>query len=76
MTAAFDEQKKQVRALSRNEKAELARILIEDVDSTADPNAEQLWVEETQRRYDAYRAGELSANAGDDVMKRVRDRLE
>ena len=76
MSTAFEELEKQVRALSPKEKADLARILIEDLDGAADADAEQLWLEEAQRRYDAYRAGELPAQPGDEVMSRVRDRLK
>jgi hypothetical protein len=36
---------------------------------------EQLWIEEAQRRYDAYLKGDLKSHAGDDVMARARARL-
>lgn len=64
------------RALSSREKAALVRMLIADLDSTVDPDAEQLWIEEAQRRYDAFKAGELRALPGDDVMNRARNRLK
>jgi putative addiction module component (TIGR02574 family) len=76
MSTSFQELEKQVRALSPKEKAALARILIEDLDASADPDAEHLWIEEAQRRYDAYRAGGLPALPGDEVMSRVRNRLK
>jgi len=76
MNANFEELEKRVRALSLKEKAELARILIEDLDADVDPDAERLWLEEAQRRYDTYRAGQLAAEPGDEVMSRVRDRLK
>lgn len=43
---------------------------------TVDADAEQLWVDEAQRRYDAYQKGELEARLGDDVMARARNRLK
>ena len=76
MSTNFEELEKRVRALSPKEKAELARILIEDLDAAVDADAQQLWLEEAQRRYDAYCAGELPAHPGDDVMSRVRNRLK
>ena len=76
MNANFEELEKRVRALSPKEKAELVRILIEDLDTDVDADAERLWLEEAQRRYDAYRAGALAAEPGDEVMSRVRDRLK
>ena len=75
MTMAFEELEKQARSLSREEKATLARILIEELDTASDPNAEQLWLEEAQSRYDAFLRGEIEARDGDEVMQRARKRL-
>lgn len=75
MATTFEELEKQARALSPNEKAALAHILIQELDAAADPDAERLWLEEVERRYDAYTAGELPALPGDDVMNRARARL-
>ena len=63
---AFEKFEKQARALSLEEKATLAPILIEELDTTIDPNAEQLWLEEAQRRYDAFLRGDLEARSGDE----------
>jgi hypothetical protein len=76
MSTTFDELEKQARLLSAREKAALALILIEELDATSDVDAEQLWVEETQRRYDAFLAGEHPALSADEVMDRVRSRLK
>jgi putative addiction module component (TIGR02574 family) len=76
MTTAFEKLERQARALSPEEKATLAHILIQELDASADPDAERLWVEEAQRRYDAYIAGELPSYPGDEVMKRARARLK
>ena len=75
MSMAFEEVEKHARALSPDEKAALARILIEELDAEADPNTEQLWLDEAQLRYDAFLRGELEARPGDEVMERARDRL-
>lgn len=75
MSMAFEELEKRARALTVEEKATLARILIEELDTDIDPNAEQLWLEEAQRRYDAFLRGDLEARPGDEVMQRARDRL-
>jgi len=76
MSTRFKELEKQARALSAREKAELARVLIDDLDSSTDPNAELLWIEEAQRRYDAFVAGKLNALPGEEVMRRARQRLK
>jgi putative addiction module component (TIGR02574 family) len=75
MSTRFKELEKQARALSAKEKAELARVLIDELDSSTDPNAEQLWIEEAQRRYDAFVAGKLNALPGEEVMRKALRRL-
>lgn len=76
MSALFDELEKQARKLSVSEKATLARLLIEELDPSLDAEVEQVWVAEAQRRYEAFRKGELKALPGDDVMVRARRRLK
>jgi len=76
MSALFDEIEKQSRRLTAAERATLARILIEGLDSRVDPDVEQLWISEAQRRYQAYLRGEIEALPGDEVMTRARNRLK
>lgn len=76
MSALPEELKKQTRLLTVEEKATLARILIEGLDASTDRDVEQLWVAEAQRRYEAYLRGEVEAHPGDEVMKRARNRLK
>jgi hypothetical protein len=71
----FDDLEKQVRALSREEKAALARVLIDELDPISDPGVEELWLEEARRRYEAYRRGDLHSVPGDEAMSRARSRL-
>jgi putative addiction module component (TIGR02574 family) len=75
MSTQFEEIQRQVTNLSSNEKAVLARQLIEELDQTTDPDVEQLWVVEAQRRYESYLNGEIEASPGDEVMNRARARL-
>lgn len=55
------------------EKAALARILLEDLDSSTDGEVKRLWIEEAERRLDAYLRGEIEARPGNEVMSRARD---
>ena len=48
---------------------------IEEVDERVEADVGQFWIEEAQRRYDAYLKRELRALQGDDVMKRARSRV-
>jgi Putative addiction module component len=75
MNTHFEDIEIQARALPLKQKAALARLLIEELDSSFDPNAEQLWIDEAQRRYDAYLKGQIEALPGDDVMARARNRI-
>ena len=75
MSALLDELEKQSRLLTAEEKATLARILIEGLDPSKDRDVEQLWIAEAQRRYQEYLKGELQAHSGDEVMTRARNRL-
>lgn len=76
MSELLEELKKKSRLLTAQEKATLARILIEGLDASTDTNVEQLWAEESQRRYQAYRRGEIQAHDGDEVMIRARNQLK
>ena len=76
MSTLFKELERQTRLLTPQEKASLARILIDELDPSSDPDVEQLWVAESQRRYEAYLRGELKSVSGEDVMARVRSRLK
>ena len=75
MSALFDEVQKQAQMLTTQEKAALAHLLIEELDSASDADVEQLWIAESQRRYEAYRRGEIQSLPGDEVMARARNRL-
>jgi putative addiction module component (TIGR02574 family) len=75
MSTQFEEIQKQATNLPPNEKAALARQLIEELDQTFDGDVEQLWFDEARRRFEAYLKGEIDAHSGDEVMQRVRARL-
>jgi len=76
MSALFDELEKQTRLLTPQEKATLARILIEGLDPSVDSQVEEMWIAESQRRYQAYLQGEIESLPGDEVMTRARNRLK
>jgi uncharacterized protein YbcC (UPF0753/DUF2309 family) len=74
-SALFDELETKVKELTSKEKAALARVLIDDLESAPDEEVDQLWIAEAQRRYDAYLTGELETVDGDAAMARARSRL-
>jgi putative addiction module component (TIGR02574 family) len=75
MSTQFDDIERQARALPVKEKAALARVLIEELDTMVEADAEQLWIDEAQRRYDEYLKVKLEALSGEDVMARARARI-
>jgi putative addiction module component (TIGR02574 family) len=56
------------RALSPQDRARLVRHLIATLDSGDDIAAEQLWLDEAERRLAAYRRGDVDAVPGDEVF--------
>jgi hypothetical protein len=76
MSSQFDDLEKRARALSREEKAALARVLIDELDPVNEPGVDELWLEEARRRYDAYRQGDLPSTPGSEAMERARGRLK
>jgi len=62
--------------LTAQEKAALAHLLIEDLDGSVDADVEQLWIAESQRRYQAYLRGELHSVPGDEAIVNARNRLK
>ena len=75
MSTLLEDLQRQTRALTPREKATLARSLIEELDTAFDAEVEELWIAESQRRYEAFLNGELEALPGDEVMARARSRL-
>ena len=55
--------------LSVEERARLAMDLIKSLDNYHDPEAEELWIREAERRYQEYREGKLQGRPADDVYR-------
>jgi hypothetical protein len=64
-----------IRALSADEKRELLRALITELDTPSDPNVEKAWLEASQRRYRELIAGSVKGVPGRLVFERLRSRL-
>lgn len=50
MSRALAEIERDVRALSDDDRARLLKTLIRDLDGPADPDSDQAWLEESERR--------------------------
>jgi putative addiction module component (TIGR02574 family) len=64
-----------IASLSREERLELLRALIAELDGPSDPDAERLWAEEAERRSREIEEGTVQPVPGELVFERLRKRL-
>jgi putative addiction module component (TIGR02574 family) len=76
MSANVAEIEAKIRSLSREDKADLLRALIAELDGPADANVEQAWLVEAQRRYREVQEGKVKPIPGDQVFEHLRTRLK
>jgi putative addiction module component (TIGR02574 family) len=76
MASVLTELKEKAAQLSEAERAELALSLIESLDGPADPDVEEAWRVEIERRSGQIERGEVQLIPGDEVFARLRRRLE
>lgn len=75
MAKAVKDLEREIRRLSSEERAELMRSLIADLDAPADANVEREWLETSQRRYRELVEGKVKGVPGPLVFDRLRHRL-
>ena len=75
MARAVKDIERDIRGLSSEERAELLRSLIADLDAPADANVECAWLETSQRRYRELVEGKVEGVPGPLVFDRLRKRL-
>jgi putative addiction module component (TIGR02574 family) len=75
MARALADIEQDILELSKNERAELLRKLIDDMDAPGDANSEAAWLRESERRLDEIESGTASTFPADDVMKDARTLL-
>jgi putative addiction module component (TIGR02574 family) len=61
--------------LPPEQRARLAERLISSLDPTSDPDSEQLWVQEAERRLDELESGRVEPVPADRVIENVRTSL-
>jgi putative addiction module component (TIGR02574 family) len=76
MSTATAEIEAKIRALSSDEKADLIRSLIADLDGPADTDVEAAWVKEAQRRHRQVVEGKVRPVPGEQVFANLRERLK
>ncbi|MGH7770548.1 MAG: addiction module protein [Candidatus Binatia bacterium] len=75
MARAVKKIEAEIRALSAEDKVELLRSLIAELDVPADPGVEQAWLEEAQRRHRELIEGKVKGVPGEQVFGNLRSRL-
>ena len=75
MARAIADIQKDIRALPSDERAELLRALVAELDAPEDANAEKAWLAEAQRRYRELVDGSVTGVPGRLVFERLRTRL-
>lgn len=75
MSSTLAELKQKASELSEAERADLALSLIESLDGPADPDVEEAWRGEIERRIGQIDRGEVQLVPGDEVFAKLRRRL-
>jgi putative addiction module component (TIGR02574 family) len=75
MTQAADKLLKQALELSEGERASLASSLIESLERSIDPSAEEAWSEEIRHRIADLDSGKVKTVPWEEVQQRASDKL-
>ena len=76
MSTVVAEIEAKIRSLSLQDKTELIRALIAELDGPADPDVERAWLEEAQRRHREITEGKVQPVPGERVFENLRARLK
>ncbi len=75
MATEIKDLEKKILALSSEERAKLAEHIISSLDVATDINAEAQWLDEAERRYQAYREGKLESKPANEVFEYAFNKL-
>jgi putative addiction module component (TIGR02574 family) len=76
MARKLSEIESEAMQLSRQERAWLVERLLTTLDPGEDIDAEELWLQEAERRYQEYRAGRLASKSAAHVFEGAKKRLQ
>lgn len=72
MNATLEQIAREALLLTPAQRAELADLLVESLDSTPPDEIQRLWIEEANRRLEEVRSGTVKAIPGEDVVAEAR----
>jgi hypothetical protein len=75
MAANLKELEDQIAGLSTEDRTRLITDLIRSLDAGVDEDAEAVWLEVAEQRYQEYRAGKLSSKSADLVIEEAQSKL-
>lgn len=75
MSRALTRLEKEIQALSIEEKRELLRVLVADLDKFSEPHIEKAWLEAAQRRRHELASGQSEGVPGALVFDRIHSRF-
>lgn len=76
MSTAVAEIEARIRSLTIEDKSELIRALIAELDGPADSDVERAWLEEAQQRHREVMEGKVQPVPGERVFENLRSRLK
>ncbi|MGH8620520.1 MAG: addiction module protein [Burkholderiales bacterium] len=76
MTTDVAELEARIRSLSFEDKTELIRALIAELDGPADADVERAWLQEAQRRHREVADGKVKPVPGERVFEKLSSRLK
>jgi len=76
MSTAVAEIEAKIRELSLEDKADLVKSLIAELDGPADADVERVWLKEAKRRHQEAVEGKVQAVPGERVFANLRARLK
>ncbi len=62
--------RKEILNLKALERVHLVEILLESLDKP-DVEVQKIWIEESEKRYDAYKAGRIKASSYEEIIDRI-----
>jgi hypothetical protein len=75
MSRSIHEIEHDILSLKPTEKADLIKVLIEDLDRIEENDVEQAWLEEAHRRYIEIKKGKINTISSEQAIENARARL-
>ena len=76
MITDFKEIESSALNLDKKSKARLADSLLQSIHGQINPEIEQAWIDEVQRRKETLESGKASLHSSSDVLKEARKRIQ